>query len=587
MASPAMADGGDGDEDHVAVEERRDGSAQPDGPDRNGGDSGRGVGSVGGHQRSGENRSRHNGNPPLPLGWKSLENGVIDVDFPRGTSDASRRLSEAVIRRTITDEQQMTQLIQQNGADLNVEPRLWVAGTRFGYVAYPLLSLCIFNLTDNSVPSIWAADVGGAGTPVAMPKWQTRGLQLAIMRALIEGGADINGGGPRRPIRVAIASCNREAFGLLMSQPGIQLPGLCVMELPIPLPTDQPTEESEAILLSFYQLLIQRDSSLATERRPNCMNPLHAAMTPPVCSQQFIDSYIDMLVADGADIRAVHNNGWTPLHVAACQGSHCVAASLCRRLTAADINRGRPTDLHPLTPLTVAAVRLDLVAQQLQNDNTGRAVRDRASIRIPNLKTTMRVLLQAGADIALMPTATEHDRRRRQLVLPEYATVLNNLPDDVMAAVNAALAPQRSLAALLGPRLAVGPQEAPIFAWRLASYLFDMAAATQTITEAIGLRHSAMARRVRAAVEHFVWSGVYEASSNREVVGGMADVGGEMVRMPLQARLDEASQHGVAGLVKGFNEHLGDDDCQFQWQQLGWVERGRDGRATFRPLQLT
>ncbi|CEM26983.1 unnamed protein product [Vitrella brassicaformis CCMP3155] len=223
----------------------------------------------------------------------------------------------------------------------------------------------------------------------------------------------------------------------------------------------------------------------------------------------------------------------------------------------------------------------------------------------------MRVLLQAGADIALMPTATEHDRRRRQLVLPEYATVLNNLPDDVMAAVNAALAPQRSLAALLGPRLAVGPQEAPIFAWRLASYLFDMAAATQTITEAIGLPHSAMARRVRAAVEHFVRSAVYEASSNRGVVGGMADVGGEMVRVPLQcfainaaqqggqhrllgvrevvhrARLDEAAQHGVAGLVKGFNEHLGDDDCHFQWQQLGCVERGRDGRATFRQLQLT
>ena len=43
----------------------------------------------------------------------------------------------------------------------------------------------------------------------------------------------------------------------------------------------------------------------------------------------------------------------------------------------------------------------------------------------------------------------------------------------------------------------------------------------------------------------------------------------------------------MAGLVKGFNEHLGDDDCQFQWQQLGCVERGRDGRATFRQLQLT
>jgi len=54
-----------------------------------------------------------------------------------------------------------------------------------------------------------------------------------------------------------------------------------------------------------------------------------------------------------------------------------------------------------------------------------------------------------------------------------------------------------------------------------------------------------------------------------------------------KARLDEAALHGVEGVAKGFNEHLGDDDCHFQWQQLGCVERGRDGRATFRPLQLT
>ena len=275
-----------------------------------------------------------------------------------------------------------------------------------------------------------------------------------------------------------------------------------------------------------------------------------------------------------------------------------------------DINRGLPNE-PTRTPLTLAARQLDDDTQQLQDDNTGQAKKDRLTIQIPRIKTTIRVLLQAGADIAIMPTATERHRRRRQLVLPEYATVLNDLPDDVMGAVNAALAPQRSLAALLGPRLAVGPQEAPIFAWRIASYLFDMEAATQTITDAVGFRHTAMALRVRAAVEHFVRSAVCEASSNREVVGGMADVSGEMVRVPLQCfairgqqqggqhrllgvrevvhrvRLDEAAQHGVAGLIKGFNEHLGSDDCEFQWQQLGCVETGRDGIATFRQLQLT
>ncbi|CEM26967.1 unnamed protein product [Vitrella brassicaformis CCMP3155] len=549
MASAGPADGGDGDEDDVVEEETTGGgSAHPDGPDRSAADSGGGVGSVGccvgGQQRSGQSRTRQNRGVPLPPGWKSLENG-IDVCLPRGTSDASRRLSAAIIRRTIAGEQQVTQLIQEQGADLNVEAWLRVAGTTGGCVLYPRLSLCIDNLTDNSLPSIWAGD-GGDYSPVAMPTWETPGLQLAVMRSLIQRGADINrGAGVARPIRVAIASCNREAFDLLMGQPGahpftalttrIQLRGRRVMLLPFTLPTDQPTEAHEAILLSFYRELVQRDSTLATERGPNGTNLVHwAAMTSPVWSQHFIESYIDLLVANGADITAVSSDRLTPLHYVAHCGSHRVAASLCRRLAAADISRGLP-NASTSTPLTVAAIRLDDDTQQLQDNNTEQAERDRLTIQIPSLQNTIPVLLQAGADIGLMPTATDqHHRRRQQLVLSEYATVLNNLPDDVMGAINAVLAPQRSLAALLAPRLAVGPQEAPIFAWRLASYLFDMAAATQTITEAIGLRHSAMARRVRAAVEHFVWSGVYEASSNREVVGGMADVGGEMVRMPLQ-----------------------------------------------------
>ena len=565
---------------------------------------------------------------PLPSGWNSFKEEVVDVRFPLGTSNASRRLSESIIRRTITGAQQVTQLIQQKGADLNVEPLLRVAGTTGRYQAYPLVALCIDNLTDNSLPSIWAGD-GGDSSPVAMPTWETPGLQLAVMWALIQRGADINGGSHlSRPIRVALAWCNRAAFDLLMGHPGahpftalttrnthhdICLFACLSVCLPVPgiqlrgreaamqvrtLPTDQPTEAHEAILLSFYRQLIQRDTTLATERDFGGLNLVHrAALRDPVWSQHFIESYIDLLVTNGADITAVDTfGGRTPLHCTALFGSHRVAASLCRRLAAADINRG--TLFGNERPLTVAAERLDEDIQQLQDDTTEQAVRDRATIRIPHLKTTIRVLLQAGADIALMPTATENDRGGRQLVLPEYATVLNNLPDAVMATINAALAPQRSLAALLAPLLAVGPQEAPIFAWRLASYLFDMEAAIQTITDKLPFRHSAMARRVRAAVEYFIRSAVHEASSNREVVGGMADVGGVTVRVPLQcfavrgsggqvvmtgvrevvhkARLDEAARYDLVGVVKGFNEHLGNDDCQLSWQQLGRIdERGQ------------
>ena len=274
----------------------------------------------------------------------------------------------------------MAQLIQRHGTDPNVEPLLWVTGSTDDYRPHPLLSLCIDNLTDNSLPSIWAVDGDGDYSPVVLPMWETPGLQLAIMRALIDNGADVNGGeSSQSPIRVAIASCNREAFDLLMGQPGthpftalttrshdicrnvylsvpgIQLRGREVMQLPRTLPTDQPTEAHEAILLSFYRQLIQRDSTLATEREPDGRNVLRwTAMTDPVWPQQFIEKYIDPLVANGADITATDNMGATPLHHAACCGSPCVAASLCRRLTPTDINRGGrmtpPTRPSPSLP---------------------------------------------------------------------------------------------------------------------------------------------------------------------------------------------------------------------------------------------
>ncbi|CEM02133.1 unnamed protein product [Vitrella brassicaformis CCMP3155] len=391
--------------------------------------------------------------PPVPRGWKSHKNGV-EVRVPPGTSDASSQLILAILRRTITHPQHMTQLIQQ--ADPNAQPRLHVEGTtttpttRFKH--YPLLSLSIDNLSDNSVPTIWAAKGDNASAPVAIPKWQTPGLQLAIMRILIERGADINAG-LGSPIRVAIASCKRTAFDLLMSQLGIQLRGRQVLDLPETLPTDQPTEAHEAILLSFYQQLIQRDSTLATERRADGNNYLHVAAAdrtlPFVCSQQFIENYIGLLVANGADIAGVDNDlRVTPLHHAALRGSHRLAASLCRRLAAADVNRGPPND-PSFTPLTISARCLYGVTQTLQDNNTGQAVRDRANIRIPQWKATIRTLLRAGADIALMPMATEGQRQQRQWVLAECTTVLNELGDAVMAAINDALAPQRSLAALL------------------------------------------------------------------------------------------------------------------------------------------
>ncbi|CEM01123.1 unnamed protein product [Vitrella brassicaformis CCMP3155] len=588
---------------------------------------GAGVGASGGQQ--GSEQDRQDRGPPLPPGWKSLKEEVVDARFPCGTSVASSRLSKAIIRRTVTDAQQMTDMIQQQGADPNVETLLRAAGSTGGYWTCPLMSLCIDNLTDNSVPSIWAAD-GDDYCPVVLPMWEDTTLQLAIMKALIERGADINAGrGFSRPIRVAIASCNRAAFGLLMGQPGIQLRGRRVMELPFTLPTDQPTEAHEATLLSIYRQLIQRDSTLATETDANHgTSPLHwAALTPPVWSQQFIESYIGLLITNGADITATGILGWTPLHRVANWGFHCVAASLCRRLPAADINRGLP-NLSTLTPLTVAAKRLDDDTQRLQDNNTGQAERDRLSIRIPRIRTTIRVLLQAGADIALMPTATERHHRRRQLVLPEYATVLNEMPDDVMAAVNAALRPQREMADALTEALhnataqrlkaaflsfdpsrrSVPPpplpphvdpepswqddympfanQDMSAIAWRVASSFVNPSVLEQSprpvqnVTE-VGRRvNTAMARFVRAAAS-------LQVVGNKEVVGGTTNVGGERVRVPQlqcfavrghrllelrevvqRAILDEAARYD--GLPASIDNGFTKDVAAVDWQQLAW-----------------
>jgi len=205
--------------------------------------------------------------------------------------------------------------------------------------------------------------------------------------------------------------------------------------------------------------------------------------------------------------------------------------------------------------------------------------------------------------------------------------VLNELPTAAMSAVNAALRPQRSLAAFLmkslptllahlqclsGASVAIpppipashgyGPLEGEAIGWKIAAMCFDWDAAVTTISGSIGLRNSALARRITAAAEHFVKSAVFEASSNREVVGGTRyqQQGDKRVKVtvpPLQcfavrgsggqvvhkmtgvrevvhrARLDEADGHGVEGVVKSFNEHLGDQDCQFAWPQLGRIDR--------------
>ncbi|CEL95704.1 unnamed protein product [Vitrella brassicaformis CCMP3155] len=121
--------------------------------------------------------------------------------------------------------------------------------------------------------------------------------------------------------------------------------------------------------------------------------------------------------------------------------------------------------------------------------------------------------------------------------------------------------------------------------------------------DTITLGQPVLANRIKRAMQHFVKCAATKTAGNQEVIGPMANVGGRVVRVPLQcfairegtsvrrlglrevvhrARLDEAARYGLTGVVKGFKSHLGNDDCQLGWGQLGWVNE----IGLFQPLGI-
>ncbi|CEM23774.1 unnamed protein product [Vitrella brassicaformis CCMP3155] len=519
------------------------------------------------------------------------------------TTDATRQLTEGILFRTFTHQQQVTDLIRRDGANPNsapcLRPRLRVRGSGGSGRPYRLLALAIDNMSDNAI--IEAVDSNGRWWPLALPHWSSPELEAAILNALIDGGARINGRGAYESVRMAVCAGNQSAANVFLAAgQELQYGMPPIMELPTPIFDRFGRRVSpgyEQRLLSIFRRFIQYDPTLAAEESRDGGNLIYMAARNErrPHSQAFIDSYLELLVENGSDVTAV-NRGLTPLHVAAGAGSPYVADFLSRRVAAADINRGTrgTTGWHNETPLYLAVSGLDGAIRVSQAGHLPQDTRNRASGEIPLYEATIRSLLRSGADIGRLPITTPGDRRCRNLVLTQCTAVLNtDIHTGAMAALNAALAPQR-------------PHEAEAISWRIAAMCFDQDAANDTIAATLTVRNSDMARRVCAAVDHFVKSALY-ASSNREVVGGTADVGGVTVRMPLQcfalradsrphqvvhtrgrvgvrevvqrARLDEAARHGIeeGAINKGFNEHWGSADCEFDgWQQLGRIdERGQ------------
>ncbi|CEM23777.1 unnamed protein product [Vitrella brassicaformis CCMP3155] len=356
----------------------------------------------------------------------------IDIGYwADKTSEATRQLAEGIIRRTFSDAQKVTDLIH-NGADPNHQVRLrMLSGEecscgsrhRFRTGRHRLVSLAIDNSNGSAVPTVDFGFVHGRRCALTLPYWSSPELEAAILNALIDGGADINepAYSDDRPIKMAIRLGNEEALRVLLARDAALRhphgPSL-VLALPTPPISDriQVSPAYEERLLSIYRRLIQHDPTLATEQDPEFGNLIHVAAQHELgfYSQRAIDAYLELLVDNGADTMAANRRGSTALHEAAYWGSPCVADYLGRHVAPADIDRGT-TDDPNRTPLFLAAISLAGAIERSQDDDSPQDSRDQASSEIPLREATIRSLLRSGADISRIPTATEQDRRYREL----------------------------------------------------------------------------------------------------------------------------------------------------------------------------
>ncbi|CEM34756.1 unnamed protein product [Vitrella brassicaformis CCMP3155] len=508
-----------------------------------------------------------------------LLKGGIDLCWQHNTSPATKRLVHRILRRELTPAI-ATRLIQTKGADPDtlVGFRDKASGVHRRTKWMPLLSLAIDDPTGSR----------------------------DILQALISCGANVNLHRPyhegMRPINVASMTGNIDAVEVLLATNQVD-------HVSFPLHRFPPLRPSQAYgdaLIRVARRLLQHNPSLTGSA------VLTAALSRPLLSKAFTYEYMDTLVQYGNPVSATTVS--SRLRYAALHGNHWVVDYLCERLaTPADINPAQVV----APPLWHAARRLEDLLDEWDGDD-GDDMRDETAERIRNFKLMVRSLLRAGADLStsVLPTTTPVERERREAVLKEYVVVLNELPFVVMGAINAALAPQRDAdiimtrilpfvdhndedASIPHPpspsHLSFGPQEAAAIAWKIGAFLHDPPAALTAIDSYL-TNASAIKRRVREAVGHFVKWAATKTVSNREVVGGWSrGPDGQMVCGPqLQcfaldagqhhthrrlgvrevvhgARLDEVKQHGLEGVVKGFNNEEGNDDCEFQWGRLGYV----------------
>ncbi|CEL95725.1 unnamed protein product [Vitrella brassicaformis CCMP3155] len=556
---------------------------------------------------------------PQPL-QQEMKIEKVEARFPPNTSNATKRLVQGILRRAITPDG-IRRLVRK-GADRRIRIDLITTITLSGGSRIQIeLYVCLLSLAidDWSAPTALERGLcfgrdGRDGRWLVLPLWPSREAQAAILSALIQEGASVDGpsfvagtwlgrpglsieGHSKCPIQTAVRAGNLTAVKTLVAHgavlrghpSGQARLGLYLLSLPRRVHS---SEHYEAALMDIFNYLVKLDPSLVTEAIVGSNVIGYAATIGPIYSEGFIHGYLQLMMDNGASIVE------SALPEAAHNSSYHMIEWLCQHLSPAQINtapaRGE-FGAHQ-TPLGRAAMR---VAQLRSQGDAGEeeyplVPRD----EIP-LQRAIRTLLASGAAIDMVrtpqqlpPNATQSDREAHGVVLAEYLTVLNDeLPQAVMDGVNGALCPQRDAASVLTPLL-------PQVAWKIGAFLHKPEA-VDTVT----LGQAEVANRIKRAMQHFVKCAATKTAGNQEVIGGMASVGGRVVRVPLQcfaviqgtsvrrvglrevvhrARLDEAARYGLTGVIKGFNSHLGNDDCQFGWGQLGWVNE----IGLFQPLGI-
>jgi len=332
----------------------------------------------------------------------------------------------------------------------------------------------------------------------------------------------------------------------------------------------------------------------------------------------------------------------TPLHLSAQYGSPYVADYLCREVPdVEDINR--PCGHHTATPLYLAAEELVSQSRQLRRRGTNkeecRVKIKNYTLIVHSLLRAGADISMIGAYPVLGLVRRQRVLKEYVKVLNklryDVMVAINGAlrPHRALAVLLTHLLPVAPHHDGAHPHpapsgMSFGDNEAESIAWHIAAMCWDKREAYDALS-AVKLRaHSVLGGRLHAAMRQFIVSAVTQAASNNEVVGGTRPVQQQQQQQdtegedeqgakrskvsvpPLQcfaladgadsrpphvvskprrlglrevvhrARLDEVAMYQLEGVEKGFNTHLGDCDCLFEWQHLGYIDRSGD----FQPL---